>query len=236
MCGRFTQHYSWQQVHQFLSVIGAPQNCSRTTTLRQILSSTWCAMTPMAIVSSCASTVLCQLGGKRPLKDLPATFNARIETVADKPVLRDAYCRRRCVGPASGFYEWTGKGDKQPHISVDAAGAPILAVAGLWDRWRDPQSGEEILSCTIILTEATQWMTPYHDRMRCFCNKRRSLALGRYAGRRAASGGRKCVARMANRSAPQPHRLRRRSSRRPGTQASSWNLKKSSPAKQHGEP
>jgi putative SOS response-associated peptidase YedK len=40
-----------------------------------------------------------------------------------------------------------------------------MALAGLWDRWRDPKTGEDILSCTLIVTDATEWMTPYHDRM-----------------------------------------------------------------------
>jgi len=46
-----------------------------------------------------------------------------------------------------------------------ADGSPILAFAGLWDRWIDPASKEEILSCTLIVSGASAWMTPYHDRM-----------------------------------------------------------------------
>ena len=57
------------------------------------------------------------------------------------------------------------KGDKQPHIFVDANGAPILALAGLWEGWRNPDTGEDVLSCTLIVTEPTHWMLPYHDRM-----------------------------------------------------------------------
>lgn len=103
---------------------------------------------------------------KKPLKDVPATFNARAETVAEKPMFRDAFKRRRCIIPASGFYEWTGeKGAKQPHLFSAADGSPILAFAGLWDRWRNPDDGEEMLSCTIIVSGASAWMTPYHDRM-----------------------------------------------------------------------
>jgi SOS response associated peptidase (SRAP) len=62
------------------------------------------------------------------------------------------------------FYEWTGeKGDKQPHLFMAADGSPVLAFAGLWDRWR--YNGEDILSCTIIVRAANRWMATYHDRM-----------------------------------------------------------------------
>ena len=103
---------------------------------------------------------------KKPLKDVPTTFNARSETVAEKPMFRDAFKRRRCIIPASGFFEWTGgKGEKVPHLFTAADGAPVLAFAGLWDRWTDPASGDEVLSATIIVSGASAWMEPYHDRM-----------------------------------------------------------------------
>ena len=53
----------------------------------------------------------------------------------------------------------------RPHLFTAADGSPILAFAGLWDRWRDPESGEEVLSCTIIVSGASEWMKTYHDRM-----------------------------------------------------------------------
>ena len=62
---------------------------------------------------------------------MPATFNARAESVADKPMFRDAFKTRRCIIPASGFYEWTGaKGAKQPHLFTAADGSPVLGFAG----------------------------------------------------------------------------------------------------------
>ena len=67
-----------------------------------------------------------------PLKDLLATFNARVETVADKPMFRDAFRRTRCLIPASGYYEWETTPDgKQPYYITSADG-PILTIAGLW--------------------------------------------------------------------------------------------------------
>jgi putative SOS response-associated peptidase YedK len=103
---------------------------------------------------------------QKQAKEVPATFNARAETVAEKPMFRDAFKRRRCIIPASGFYEWTGgKKDRQPHLFTAADGGPVLAFAGLWDRWLDPAAAEEVLSCTMIVSGASAWMEAYHDRM-----------------------------------------------------------------------
>jgi putative SOS response-associated peptidase YedK len=78
----------------------------------------------------------------KSLKEIPATFNARPESVTDKPMFRDAFKGMRCIIPANGFYEWTGdNGDRQPYLFTPAAGSPILAFAGLWDRWRDRTTG-----------------------------------------------------------------------------------------------
>ena len=103
---------------------------------------------------------------KKTAREMPATFNARAESVADKPMFRDAFRNRRCIIPASGFYEWTGaKGAKQPHLFTAADGSPVLGFAGVWDHCRDPASGDEILSCTIIVCGASAWMQRFHDRM-----------------------------------------------------------------------
>ena len=97
---------------------------------------------------------------------MPATFNPRAESVADKRMFRTAFKERRCIVPASGFFELTGeKGAKQPHLFTAADGSPLLAFAGLWDRWKDPPTGEWLLSCTIIVSGASAWMEPYHDRV-----------------------------------------------------------------------
>lgn len=81
-------------------------------------------------------------------------------------MFRNSFKERRRIVPASGFYEWTGeKSNRQPHLFAAADGSPILAFAGLWDRWRDPAAGEDILSSTIIVRGASKWMATYHDRM-----------------------------------------------------------------------
>ena len=71
---------------------------------------------------------------------------------------------RRCLIPASGFYEWTGpKGTRTPHYIHQSDGQAYM-FAGLWERWRDKESEDELLSCTIITTEANDCMAPIHDR------------------------------------------------------------------------
>jgi putative SOS response-associated peptidase YedK len=92
-------------------------------------------------------------------------INARLDGLADKPAFREALTRRRCLIPASGFYEWgvDAAGKKQPFF-VRARGEPLLAIAGLWERWRAP-SGEPLETCVIVTTEANATLAPIHDRM-----------------------------------------------------------------------
>lgn len=91
-------------------------------------------------------------------------INARADGVASKPSFRAAFKRRRCLIPASGFYEWQARDRrKQPfHIAPDGGG--LMAFAGLWEHWA--RNGElPIESCTIITTDANRALSSLHDRM-----------------------------------------------------------------------
>lgn len=91
-------------------------------------------------------------------------INARAETAAELPSFRGPFERRRCVVPASGFYEWkAGESGKVPYYIHDAAGDP-LAFAGLWDRWT-ADADHVVESCTILTTEPNEVLRPLHDRM-----------------------------------------------------------------------
>jgi putative SOS response-associated peptidase YedK len=72
--------------------------------------------------------------------------------VHEKPTFRGAFKRTRWLIPISGYYEWKGTPDaKQPFCFSRVDGAPIT-VAGLWDEWRDIETGQPLTSCTMVIT------------------------------------------------------------------------------------
>lgn len=91
------------------------------------------------------------------------TINARAETVATKPSFRSAFKRRRCLIVADGFYEWQKTNGKKLPFLIHMKDDRPFAFAGLWEHWRG--DGEEIESCTIIVSEANDLLEPIHDRM-----------------------------------------------------------------------
>lgn len=91
-------------------------------------------------------------------------INARAETIAEKPSFRAAFKRRRCLVPASGFYEWkrTPAGKEAHYITVDHERP--FAIAGLWESWQGGGGGE-LQTCTLLTTDANDAVAPLHDRM-----------------------------------------------------------------------
>ena len=90
-------------------------------------------------------------------------INARSETVATKPSFRAAFRKRRCLIPADGFFEWKKDGKhKQPYL-IGVGQGDLFAFAGLWEAWE--RDGEVIQSCTVLTTEANDFIRSVHDRM-----------------------------------------------------------------------
>ena len=172
MCGRFTVKATWAELVALyrLTMDAPPHNLPPRYNV--------CPADPIDVVT--------EQDGKRdlarmrwglvprwwskPLKELrAATFNARAETVETKPFFRDAFKRTRCLIPMSGYYEWQDTpGGKQPWYFTARDGSLILTAAGLWDEWKNRETGERLKSCTMIITEPNDMAAQIHDRMPAF--------------------------------------------------------------------
>jgi putative SOS response-associated peptidase YedK len=169
MCGRATYKLTWEEIVALYQLTLGPAphnfqprfNVCPTTTIdavvaedgkRELIRARW------GIVPG---------WWPKPLKELKlATFNARAETVEEKPMFRNAYKRKRCLIPVSGYYEWQDTpGGKQPWYFTARDGSPALTIAGLWDEWTDKETLNRLKSCAMIITEPNKFVAEVHDRM-----------------------------------------------------------------------
>lgn len=93
-----------------------------------------------------------------------AMFNARSETAATSPAFREPYRKRRCVVPVSGFYEWSRQNNRKLPYLLKPHDQPGLLLAGLWDRWRNPDTDEVLDSFTVLTVPASPAMALIHNR------------------------------------------------------------------------
>lgn len=91
-------------------------------------------------------------------------FNARAETVAEKPSFAKAFQKRRCLIPADGFYEWQKLSKVKSPLCFTLKSKQPFGFAGLYETWISPEK-EPVHSCTIITTESNELIRPIHDRM-----------------------------------------------------------------------
>lgn len=171
MCGRFTNRYSWRELKELYDLT-TPYLTSNFPPRYNI------APTQKSFV------VRLDKEGKRELVEMQwglvpswskdgkmvgATFNAKSETVAEKPAFRSAFKSRPCLVVADGFYEWKrfGAKEKQPYLITRADGKPF-AFAGLWEWWRAKDAAKDVPgleSFTILTCEPNALCALVHDRM-----------------------------------------------------------------------
>ncbi|GEL74666.1 MULTISPECIES: SOS response-associated peptidase [Myxococcus] len=92
-------------------------------------------------------------------------INARGETVAEKPSFRSALKRRRCLVVVDGWYEWKQSTKPKTPYYFHRKDGQLLTLAGLWEEWTAPDTGEVLNTCTIITIGPNALMAPIHDRM-----------------------------------------------------------------------
>lgn len=97
-------------------------------------------------------------------REFTTLFNARSETALEKASFRNAMKRRRCLFPASGFFEWTGPKGKRRPLYFHAPDDRVLAFAGLYEHWMGAD-GSEVETATILTCAANELVGQYHSRM-----------------------------------------------------------------------
>lgn len=181
MCGRFdTSHLTWADIHAQLSsftghfpVVTAPINMEPNDDVRPTTPQVTARLQDGAWVLEKMRWGLVPFwrNGK-PLKDTAkgandgfklTTFNCRVETCETAATFKGAFGRRRCIVPASAWYEWTGPdGGKTKHRFARVDGRAIW-FAGLWDKCTTPDAGD-VTSFTILTGPSEGWLGDYHTR------------------------------------------------------------------------
>lgn len=168
MCGRFTQEFTWAELYEFYSPVNElVPNLRPSWNIAPTQDAGVLVLEEQGLLYRTMRWGLIPFWAKDE-KIGNGLINARVETVSSKPAFRAAYKARRCVVPASGWYEWkvhtAGTGDKavkQPYYVMHRDDRP-LSFASLWERWR---GSEDVFSFTILTTQASSGMRDYHDRM-----------------------------------------------------------------------
>jgi putative SOS response-associated peptidase YedK len=172
MCGRFSLTVNEAELNERFMLSGgiepyeARYNCAPTQSLTVITNSERDKLSYQrwGLVPSWAKDV--KIGAKM--------INARAETILEKPSFRTAFSRRRCLVPATSFFEWKQEKVKTPHV-IRLVGGEIFSMAGIWAEWKNPE-GKSVISFAIITTEANQAMQALHHRMPVILSKQNESA------------------------------------------------------------
>jgi putative SOS response-associated peptidase YedK len=171
VCGRFFRDISWADYHQWLRLVAPeapfdirPETDIRPTDLESVARLAQPGDPEGGFRLDLMRWGLVPAWHRKPLREFrAATFNARVETAAEAPSFRSAWRARRCLVPASGWYEWTGAEGRKVKRRFTLAGRERFMFAGLWEVWRGPD-GQNLESFTILTQEAGPAMAPYHHR------------------------------------------------------------------------
>ena len=171
MCGRYVRKGSKQKIAEHFRANPNPAELPMSDADYNIAPTTYQPIIRQSRETGERELVLARWGlvpfFTKDLKEVKglSTINARAETITKAPTWREPFKKRRCLIPASSFYEWPkeGKPPKQPYI-FELANAQQMAFAGLWDAWKDGE-GHWLQSFAIVTTEANELMNRIHPRM-----------------------------------------------------------------------
>lgn len=168
MCGRFSLTVNEAELNERFHLEGGDEpyvaryNCAPTQALAVITNSGNYKLNYMrwGLVPSWAKDL--KIGAKM--------INARAETIMEKASFRLAFSRRRCLVPATSFFEWKQGKVKIPYV-IRLAGGGLFSMAGIWEEWKGAD-GNFVKSFSIITAQANSLMQPLHDRMPVILSQR----------------------------------------------------------------
>ncbi|HET8628450.1 MAG TPA: SOS response-associated peptidase [Thermomicrobiales bacterium] len=165
MCGRFVQQYAPEIPDRFgATPTPAAQQLVLTPRYNVAPTQAVAAVLEPAAGERVVDALRWGLEPRRGGGKAMTIFNARAETLLERPMFRRLLPSRRCLVPADGFFEWERVGGtKVPWLYRVADGAPF-AFAGLYDRWTGPD-GAEVVACTVLTTAPNELVAPVHNRM-----------------------------------------------------------------------
>lgn len=162
MCGRFVNIEKWERLKAYYDAYGDSEEWRETYNLAPT------QRAPVIIETDKGREIRLMKWGLVPhwspdTKKAGGMINARCETVAESRAYSDSFKKRRCIVPATGFYEWRKEGEqKYPSYFTPKDG--LFSLCGIWSEWKQPD-GEILQTFSLITTTANAVVGKIHDRM-----------------------------------------------------------------------
>jgi putative SOS response-associated peptidase YedK len=167
MCGRFSLNKSQSEINQYLQENFCIEEIPSFTIPRYNIAPTQQII--VVIHDGIKNRVGLIKWGFAPMfsnnkSKINSIFNARSETLTNKPLFKHLLMQKRCLVIADSFYEWENMGNNKNPYRILFSDNRIFAMAGLWDSSIN-KDGSKSYSCTIITTQANEIVSPIHERM-----------------------------------------------------------------------
>ena len=171
MCGRAYETYTEEEL--LLRYLGEKRKRNPLGDFKPNFNMCPTQLSPIVLIRDGETTIERMRWGLVPFwaKDVKSAakyslINARSEEIMEKRSYKQAFEKRRCIVPLSGFFEWKRpeEGPKQP-FAIRFKDQSIMSVAGVWEHWEDKEEGTEVNSFSILTTGPNALMKRIHNRM-----------------------------------------------------------------------
>lgn len=163
MCGRLAIHYTSEQLSTLFGIIIEEDIIARYNI-------GYSEQVPVIVHDGLSKSFAVMEWGLIPswsnkVNNEKKLTHARSETILEKPSFRESVRKRRCIIPASSFFDWENKGTHKQPWNISVPEQSVLYIAGIWDRWSHPVSGNVRHTVAVITVNPNEELTFIHDRM-----------------------------------------------------------------------